>query len=45
MRKLSENAEATEEDLIKLAKVSIIFNNNLQKLADSFSENEEILKE
>ena len=45
MRKLSENAEATEEDLIKLAKVSIIFNNNLQKLADSFSDNEEILKE
>lgn len=45
MRKLSENAEATEEDLIKLAKVSIIFNNNLQKLADSFSENKKILKE
>ena len=45
MKKLSENANATEEDLIKLAKTAIIFNNNLQKLADSFSENEEILKE
>ena len=45
MKKLSENANATEEDLIKLAKTAIIFNNNLQKLADSFSDNEEILKE
>ena len=45
MKKLSENADATEEDLIKIAKTSIIFNNNLQKLADSFADNRDLLKE
>ena len=45
MKKLQKYSDTSEEDLIDLAKKTIIFNNNLQELADSFSDNKDVLKD